>query len=239
MSRKITELKNEVRELVQDHSGILDDAGYIGAVNDAVRIYSAVKPYKKTKSETGDGATYEWAVASDYYEDFSTVEKVDYPAAETDEREPPGQEVNVDYAVIKTATSTLKFRMLSATPATGDIVRYIYTTLHSVSDAASTLPSPISEQSVIYCAASMQCEKLAAYYQQVSDATIGADSVNYGTKPTDYSARAQRFAELSGLKDAMQKGLIASGIACVIEDFDPPPLFNPSGDYIIHTRNRR
>jgi len=238
MSRTLTQIRNEVAKLVRDSEDILDQADYNSAINQAVRYYSRAKPRYIVETASGDGSAYEWELPDSYLEDFSSIVLVEYPAAEENERGLQRLDFKLDYDVVRTATGKYKLRLLRSTPSSGETVRYTYTTLHSLTDSGSTLPSENAEHAVIFSATSICCRQLAAHYAQSIDPTLSEDAVDYGTKSERYSSLADHFAEMSGLKDVMQSSLISS-VAFSDYEFDPPPTWNPNGDFIVHTRRRR
>ena len=236
MSKILSEIRTDVKVLVRDRELIVGETDYDLAIRQARIYYTRAFPYKKIGSQTGDGSTYEWTLPSDYYPDFSTILEVRFPADQTSERRMSILVSKTDYDVFQTATGTYKLRLLSSTPTATETLKYVYTTIYSLTETTSTLPSDLAEQSVTFAAAALVCEQLAAYYAQSVDATISADSVNFGMKSADYKALADRYKLASGIKEIMDAPAGAMGVACAFRDLDAPPTYGLREQFLTHTR---
>jgi len=236
MSRYLAEIRTDIRVLVRDRENIVGDTDYDLAIRQARIYYSRAFPYKKIGSETGDGSTYEWTLPSDYYPDFSTILEVRFPADESGEREMTILTPKTGYDVFQTTTGVWKLRLLDSTPTATETVKYVYTTIYSLTTIASTLPSELAEQSVTFAAAALVCEQLSAYYAQSIDSTISADVVNFNMKSVDYKALSDRYKLASGIKEVMDAPAGAMGVACAFRDLDAPPTYGKREQFIVHSR---
>jgi hypothetical protein len=99
---------------------------------------------------------------------------------------------------------------------------------------ANTIPE-IDQDALCEIAASLCSGALAQAYAQTSDATIGADSVNYRTKSQEYAARAKAQKQIYLDHLGLKEGDVAP--ASVIKNFD---IGYPDGtDRLTHPRKLR
>lgn len=221
-----------VGQELKDTAGILSQADTDKAIAEAVAGYSRHRPRERVHELTGDGATYQWALPSDWEEGFSAIRgEVEYPAGQrvpaTIEREA--------WALYRDPALGLRFRLLEHTPAAAEKVRFAYTVRHTVDATTDTVP--VADRAAgAKLAASLASRALAAYYAQTQDPTLGADSVAYRTKAQEYTTLADRllraFKEHLGLREQDQvPAASASG------DLDVD--LQPGGDRFYHPRRWR
>lgn len=174
----------------------------------AAEIFSAHRPRVVVADITAAGA-FEYAVPGDWDIDESVALRVEFPAGEQEPKIVPDDE----WMVYRPATGAYKLRFLETSPNNGAI-RLTYTIPYVLiptptPNGTNTLPDS-SFMAVIYKAAQLACEGLAAQYARTSDPTIAADVVNYRTKSQEFSDRAKDF--LSRYETEIQKDAARGGI---------------------------
>lgn len=169
----------------------------------AAEIFSAHRPRVVMADIPATGA-FDYAVPSDWDLDESIAQRVEFPADLQEPRIIPDDE----WMVYRSATGVHKLRFLETTPINGTI-RFTYTIPYVLSPTVNTLPDA-SFMAVIYKAAELACEGLAAQYARTSDPTLNADVVNYRTKSQEFSDRAKDF--LSRYAAEIQKDAARGGI---------------------------
>lgn len=186
---------------MRDDAGKLTDLDRDSFIQEAVKIYSKHRPREVIKDIAGSGA-YDYSISIhlvSWVKGFSQIKRIEYPA---DEREPIYVDEE-DYMVYENETGQF-IRFLKDNPSSGEKMRITYTALHLLSETENTIPAS-DEDAVCNLAASLCSGALASYYAQTSDATIGADSVNYRTKSQEYGARAkmqkQIYLDHLGIKE--------------------------------------
>jgi hypothetical protein len=231
------EFKEKVSDIVRDDSAKLTPEQKDGFIQEAVKIYSKHRPREVVKDITG-AATYDYAIATNltsWVKGFSFIKSLEYPA---DERIPVylNEGIDEDFFIYeKTDGQYLRFTKTSP-PAT-EKIRVTHTAPHLLTDnplAQNTIPQN-DEDALCDLAASLCSGALASYYAQTSDATIGADSVNYRTKSQEYAARAKAQKQIYLDHLGLKEGDVAP--ASVIKSFD---IGYPDGsDRLTHPRKLR
>ncbi len=231
---KLDSMRERVERLVQDLQNQLNLEEMNLAIESALKIYSMAYPCYKVKDQDGDGSLKEWAVEADWLEEFSALESVEYPAGDSDERKPPYLKPKKDYDIVRTATNTFVWRLMRSTPADGETVRFTYTTIHTITNLATTLTSSGAEKQVIFVSAAICETQLAAIATQRTDNIIEADVIE-GTSAVQYHLDlAERFAQLSGLKDLLEQGFADEEIASYTKEIDSDPELYPDLGFMIH-----
>jgi hypothetical protein len=247
MSRSYSQIETEVRDLVQDDAGHLGETQWLQAIRTATRFYSLKYPYKQevklndSSSPALDGSAYDFALPSDFLDEFSVVKTVYYPADETGETELPALTEGEDWIVIEKDGSK-SLRLLVGAPAASEVLRYWYTTIHTLYGGTTTIPNESGSDMVMYCAASIACFMIAAKTSKTQHPGIAADTIDYQSESERWRQLGNEYAKLSGLQDVMESQAKTSGSktkGCVIRDYDRPPLWNRWGEYLtIGNRNR-
>ncbi|MBI4227715.1 MAG: hypothetical protein HY600_05555 [Candidatus Omnitrophica bacterium] len=152
----------------------------------AAELYGNDRPRVVVADAAATGA-FDYAVPSDWDHDESILLTVEFPAGEQEPQIVPDDE----WMVYRQATGTYRLRFLDSVPNSGTI-RLAYTVPHALSPAANTLPDAVF-MAVVYKAAELACESLAAQYAKTSEPTLNADVVNYRTKSQEFSDRAKDF----------------------------------------------
>jgi hypothetical protein len=211
--KTLSQLRTDVMKIVKDTDKVLESSDVDFAVLRAIRLLSQKSPLIKTEDKTGDGSTFKWAVPSAFSVDFSTLVAVYYPFDETDEEQALLLEPD-EYDILKTSAGAYYFRLNSAKPSSSEKVRFVYTAMHSVTDASSTLTSTLDEDAIIFYAASQCLVTLAIKSINTGDPSLGADTVVYGNRYRAYMDIAIIYLDKSGLK-GYEKNDIAGGCVFV------------------------
>lgn len=219
----------EVKVLVKDGAQKLAAADYPSFLQRAVDAYSAHRPRVMVKDYNGDGSTYKLTLPSDWEQDFSTIQSVEYPQGD---RIPTFLDAD-EYDVRNDTEAVKVIWLFDLTPASGKKTRVTYTIRHTLSDVTSTIPGA-DESIVTRLAASYACEALAAIYAQTSDPLLSADTVNYRSKSQEYRDLAKQYRK--GYDDRMgaAESLQAAGGYVEWDTLDQTGF-----DRIYHPRRRR
>jgi hypothetical protein len=137
------QFKDRVSEILQDKAEKLSATERDNFIQEAVKIYSKHRPREVIRDISGDGLTYDFAIATNltsWVKGFSTIKSVEYPA---DERTPSYIEEEEDYRIIEKETGQF-LRIITYTPSATQKVRVLYTALHILRDAvvAISVASP-------------------------------------------------------------------------------------------------
>ena len=233
MSKKLDTLRAELKRIVKDNDAYLTDDDYNDALARAVRVFSSRTPQVSIADKSGDGSTFLWAVPTDWVAGWSGIVEVVYPFSSTTQT--PIDPLEPDqYGLIEKASGDFYFLLKEATPGSGEVARFRYTTYQSITDTTSTITASNDEDSILFYAASQCFRRMAARTIAVSDPTLGADTVAYQPRESQYAALADYYEKLSGLIDYANKPL--SG-ALVYSDFDTK---DPEGYQLLtHFRRQR
>lgn len=214
MLNNLDDFQAAVERLVRDGADVLGPADYDQFLQDAARRLSRVEPLRVVADLAGDDS-FDYALASPFDPDFSKVLEVEYPAG----RRPRSMVDRLDWELYATPDDT-KLRFLVDQPAPGETIRVTHTALHTISSAATTIPSA-RQDVVVLLAAAIACEALASHYSQTGDSMIGADAVDHRSKASEYAARAKRFMKMADeLLPVPEQGavLAASAERSIVQD---------------------
>ncbi len=223
-----------VGQKLRDTAGIVTETERETAIQEAVRLYSRVRPQHKVQTITGNGTAFDFALASDFEEGFSRIESIEYPV---DKQIAEYLDANEDYRLRRDVTTgVLKLRLLSMVLANAAKAYVSYTLRHTISGTTDTVPVA-DRDAVAGLGAALCARQLSAYYAQSSDSTIGADSVGYRTKSQEYEAVAKAleatYRRHLGITD---EDMVAA--ASAIGDLDVD-LAEGAGDRFFHGRRWR
>ena len=201
-----------VKLLVNDKAGkLVDPTDYNTLIEQAIKgRYSQDRPLVKAKDYAGDGTAYAFTLPAasgspalyGWIDGFSSVVSLEYPTGDRPQTFLDPREIRIDFA----DATTKKLFLDETTPGTGKTLRMRYTTQRAVeADVLLTDVDAIAKLSAALC-----CRALAGLYAQTSDATIGADVVNYRTKSQEYTTLADKHerdyaSQISGEKDETVK----------------------------------
>jgi hypothetical protein len=210
----------------------LGEAEKIMAISKAVKRYSQDRPLEITEDEVGNGGfDYLLTLLASWSEGFSTIKQIEYPVGDTDA---DAEILDDDAWQIYKKPAGKVIRFLEDTPAATESLRITYTTLHTCTDAACTIPTA-DEEAVQMLAAAGFCNMLATYYAQTQDSTIQADSVDHKSKAAEYAARARTYRKEYFDHLGIEEGKVAP--ASVTRDQDSFPSWRQ--DHLTHPRKFR
>lgn len=219
-----------VKVLVKDGAQKLAAADYPSFLQRAVDAYSAQRPRVMVKDYSGDGSTYKFTLPSDWEQEVSTIQSIEYPQGD---RIPTFLDAD-EYDVRNDTEAVKVIWLFTLTPASGKKARVTYTIRHTLSDATSTIPGA-DESIVTLLTASYACEALAAIYAQTSDPLLSADTVNYRSKSQEYRDLAKQHKK--GFDERIGAGIDAVQAAGGYVEWDT--LDQTGFDRIYHPRRRR
>lgn len=211
-----------------------DDAVFL---NQAVLIYSKVRPRKKAYELTGDGSAFDFAMPSDWVEEFSIIpEKIEYPVDDTvQSRSFLDAEDWELFRKLVSGETVLYLRFKTFVPQSGRIARYVYTCPHTLNTSTSTIKDHDSD-AVLALAAGLCYWALSARFAQSSDSTIQADVIDYARKSELYRDLAiekmNLYKSLMGLGSG-KDSVAAASAGVSIKDLDITYPGN-LGDYLTH-----
>ena len=236
-SRTRQDYLDKIAVNLRDSEGHVQEPDMIDALDEAVTIYSEAFPREIILDKTGDGATYEWAVPSDWSENYSEILSVEYPAGKTGERQPPSLDERYDWGVVVTSTGTYKWRLFNHTPATDDIARFKYTGSYTVESGTNNLPDSRAGNAVINLATSLCFDILVAYYTGSKSGTFGADLMDHTPKADIARQNSERYLKRSGLKDFVDNRDNAE-LPISIGEIDMKSTMEPGHELLVHTGRR-
>ena len=189
MAITIPQLQQLVAGHLQDTADKLSSADVTAAVEEALAgRYSKDRPRVVVEDLTGDGAKYEWDLATieDWQNGFSQVVRIEYPQGE----QVPNYLENDEWMIYESPTG--RFLRFTFAPRAAIKARVRFTARHAV-DASSLADADFYAVGAL--AASLAARRLSAIYAQTGDSSIGADTVNYRTKSQEYLALARRLEQ--------------------------------------------
>lgn len=222
MAKLLADYQTRVNEILQDDAGDLTTAEKNAAIENAVKEHSRLRPRRLVHGFTGDGSAYDFALTGQsaptgYEVGFSRVLTVEFPAGERD----PVYLEDEDWIIYEAATETPKLRLLSDTPTSAQTVRINYTARHTVSAQTGTIPDGDFE-AVAHFAASFALQSLANKYTQMSESTLGADSVDHRSKALEARANAKAERSLYFEHLGIKEGERPAGMAFKDHDVNYP-----------------
>jgi len=184
-----------IKNLVKDSSGKLDDpTDYENNIAAAIKQYSKHRPLELCADIAGEDSP-DIALPADWAPGFSTVSAIEYPIGDV----PESLIDSRDWRFYKTP-SALYIRFSDVRPASAEEVRLQYTGLHSEATIPVNDLDAVANLAASYC-----CRQLAAAFAQTNDPTIQADSVNYRSKSSEFTALANKleglFKSYLGIRD--------------------------------------
>lgn len=150
------EMLVKLHQVVQDDTDLLDNADRTAFLDEAVKAYSKDSPREISDSITGDG-TYDYALPTDWVEEFSSLLAIEYPAGE---QIPTYMDLSNVTLYDDGDGDARVLRFLFNTPAATESFVVVHTAPHTCSTATNTIP--VNDQdAVINLAASYCCNALA------------------------------------------------------------------------------
>ena len=197
MRRTLEELSSEVSGLIKDGDGYVNTDELAAAVQRGIARLSEAHPRKIIKDWTGDGSAKVFDMPTTYEGDFSNILRVIYPFDAT--AVTLGEDIELSrLTLVETTEGIFKLRCDFA-PASAKTLRALFTAHHAVTAGSSTITTVAHEDSVIHWAAAECLRIMAAKAIAVGDSTIGADTVIYQSRSSQYKSLADFYEEQSGL----------------------------------------
>lgn len=218
---------SRIRTSLHDPSD-LEDADYDQALAQALVRHSMYRPREVVADIQGNGS-YDLTLPSTFVNGFSTIISVEYPVGQ----QTPNYLYSKDYTIYRTATAT-KLRLLNYSPSTSEIVRVIFTAMHTITDT-STLP-PSDEWAVVNLAAHFSALILSAFYRQHDEPTNTADVMDWRTKGDLWANVARDHYKLWANHIGMRENDLSPAYNV---NFDIDLSFQWQRDFIIHSKTRR
>lgn len=212
--------------IIQDTANKLDRVTRDAAIAAAVATYCRHRPLLKVATLTGDGTAYDFAVPTDWEDGVSSIVSIENPV---DKQEPEVLD-EAGYRIVRHPTTGLpRIRFISLVLASAEKAYVNYSVSHTLSGTTDTIP--VADRLAVAKLAGAECARmLAAYYSQTSDATYGADTVNYRTKGQDYLALAKAlelaYREHVGAVEGFAPASVAGDLDVDLQNFAGPPFYH-------------
>jgi len=225
-----------------DNDEDLTSADVNNRIKDALQQYGVDFPDLVTEDVNGDGGIYyNLGSLTSWSEGFSSVARVEYPAAAVASDEAPTILEDEDFDTDYWDGATHYIRFINVTPASGEAFRIRYTAPYTFASTPETVDVP-GEDFFAICrkAACLACKAIAAKYSRLGDSPLGADSGAHTSKAQEFQNRgddycAQYRADM-GLPPADSTGGQQKA-ASAYTNMDTAPEWPAGRNYIFH-RNR-
>lgn len=208
---------------------LLSDDDITQAIEVALSEYSTDRPQVAVQALSGDGATHDFALPSQWISDFSRILSVEYPVGDN-----PAAYVDDEafglYVSVSEGQVTQKLRFLSAPVSGTDNVYVAYTTRHVHDTVEDTIPA--ADLAAFYALCASRCALMLASKQAASsDSTIMADS-------TDFRGGEQRWRGIAReLRQRYQDALhIGSTVAAAYGTGNWDAYLSRGEDRLVHSR---
>lgn len=162
----------------------------VSSLSAALLAYSRHRPRHRLVDYTGDGSSYEFTLPADFVADFSKVISVEYPQGERTPVYLSSRYYSVHFT-LSGATEVYVLR-LAYTPSASETVRLRYTTLHTITESATTVPAGDFE-GLCHLACHYLAMSAVGYFGSQSRSTLDANVLNYRTKADEWRAIAEQF----------------------------------------------
>lgn len=208
---------DQVVSMLQDDASDLEADDINKSINCAIlTVFSIFVPKYYTHTMSGDGTTSKvyYGSLSHYIENLTQILNVEYPVAQS----PPVYLVEgTDWWTARDSTGL--YIGLYSIPATGESLYIHYSGLHSAD--GSTLDA-FDCKRVSFLATAFCLEKLACYYLQHSNSTIGGASADYQSRSDMCARRAKEYMALfySFFGGLNKDGTIPTAPACARVEID-------------------
>lgn len=222
----LADIRNKVVSIVKDDGGKLTNPDdYDRIISAAMSRYSQHRPAEKVADVVGNG-THDYDLPAGWVDEFSSIRAIEFPIGNI-----PPELLDADSIMIYATPTGKKIRVIDYSPSASQSFRVTFTVLRT----ATTIPDS-DVDALSWLAASLCCDEIANSYAYSGNSTIAADSVDYKSKSSEFSARAKRYEGLYkahlGLKEIDQRPA-----ASAVSDLD---LGYPGGgDRLTHQRRLR
>lgn len=229
----LTDFRAIVTDKLRETASLVDAVQKDRAIQEALVDYVRHgHPRRRIQTLTGDGAAFTFALASDFEEGLSTLERIEHPV---DRQDPEFLDEDDTMLYRDPTTGAVKLRFRNLVLGVGVKAYVHYTARHAVNDSGQdTVPVPDREP-IASKAASILFRQLAAYAAQTTQSTIGADSVDRLSQVDRYLALARSLESEYATTFGITSG-IAAASAVVDLDVD---LAEGWGDRFFHGRRWR
>jgi len=202
------------KEHMRDAAGFITDDELGSAQNTALATYNRHRPRIVSTSTAGDGG-FDYALPASWSAGLSTIIDIEYPSGDQD---PTILDRNA-YRTYHNGTDE-KLRFLEDSPTATEAFIVRYSASHAVgagdNEAGTTIPA-CDVRAFAQLVASVGLRQLAARSAQSRDATIDADSVDYGDGTKTYNTLADELArsyrEHVGVSDDEGEGGVRAAVA--------------------------
>lgn len=198
MAKLLADYRTKVDQALQDKAAVLTQAEKDAFIEQAVKEHSKIRPLKKVADIVGSGV-FDLALPVSWEKGFSKILSVEFPA---DEREPVYLE-DEDWLIYEKTTGEV-LRLINDTPSAAQKVRLNFSARHTVDVATGTIPDADFD-AVADFATAFAATALASRYAQLSESTLGADSVDHKSKSQEYRSMAgfrfKLYKEHMGIKE--------------------------------------
>jgi hypothetical protein len=236
-ARTLSQLREEVRGLIQASTDDVTNAHIQSALSRAVRILSRKTARMVFEEQSGNGVLFEWALSTTFYiPGFSSILEVVSPFVVATQSPSEGQDPT-EWTVYEKTVGAWWIVLLTTKPATGEKVRYVYTSHHALTEDVNTctITNDLDEDRVLNYATAICFKILAAKAAQTGNSTLRTDAVSYQSRASDYLKLSEKYETASGLKpyaDAEEQ----TG-AMFIQDLDTADIGGE--DWLTHPRSLR
>jgi len=231
-------LLEDVRAQVKAH--VQDDASFLTQTEIDIFITSALyqlnkdHPYEVVKDIAGNGSK-DYALPVEFEKGVSDISTVEAPAGNN----PPSYTDRDDDWYIyedptKPAGQQMRLRFKESAPSSTQIIRVVIDTLSTISLTTSNL-NQITFNALCFLAAATAFKALAARFNQSTDPTIAADTVDYGNRAQNYLFLAEKF--VADYNSTVGKGQndVPAGQAMTEADI----IFSHGEDFLMHPSRSR
>lgn len=204
-----------VTDKIRETAAVVADPEKGRAILEAVRDYARkVKPRRRVQTITGDGASFTFALATDFEEGLSSVEQIEHPVDEQD----PQYLDSDEYRLYRDpVTGMLKLRVTAMVLAAAEKAYVHYTAVHVVNDGGTDTVPVTAREPIGSKAAAILLRQLAARASQTTDATLSAESVDHLGQVDRYLAVAAVLDKEYARAFGITEGVAA---ASAIKDLD-------------------
>ena len=185
----LSEYQARVADLVRDPDSRITAAQRDGALADAARQYSEVRPLTYREDVYG-GGNRDLVMPDFWVADASELISIEYPVGD----KPPSMLETDEYYIYVHPSSAQHIIMPVAVPR-GTWARVTYHRPHWLNAETDTIPER-DAAAISWYAAAILCDQLAAVYAGSGDATIQADSVEHESKTQHYLRLAKEYRQL-------------------------------------------
>jgi hypothetical protein len=191
MASNIADFRASVQSRIKDTATKLSVTALTGdidrAVLAAVEQYSVDRPLERAVRLPGDGG-FKYPVASltGFIDEFTVVRRIAYPHLPTDQN--PSWLANGDFG-LERRDDGLFLWFYNARPLASEFFLALYTTPHTVSDTASSIPAS-DDEALADLGAAFAFDKLASYY---IEGTVIIDNSIQLSKSKEFREQAKVF----------------------------------------------